>query len=81
MIKLDDTLKALDDGHLDFLYCDVLPLKVMPFYKPLMMKTLDALSSIHVSLLALMLRVGLLLHTASCLRCYLIKFATNVKEF
>ena len=25
MIKLDDTLKALDDGHLDFLYCDVLP--------------------------------------------------------
>ena len=25
MIKLDDTLKALDDGQLDFLYCDVLP--------------------------------------------------------
>jgi D-3-phosphoglycerate dehydrogenase len=25
MIELDDTLKALDDGHLDFLYCDVLP--------------------------------------------------------
>ena len=25
MIQLEDTLKALDDGHLDFLYCDVLP--------------------------------------------------------
>ena len=25
MIQLEDTLKALDEGHLDFLYCDVLP--------------------------------------------------------